>query len=74
MNAESDADKTKLVERLDAAFMAKLAQESAEAESDTKIIEEAVKDIAGTSVMPESNPFVVAEPTPVPEQPAEGTK
>ena len=35
LNAESDADKTKPVERLDAAFMVKLAQESVEAESDT---------------------------------------
>ena len=61
-DADTDADKTKPVERLDAAFMAKLAKESEEAAN-----KEAAASQASASVMPE---FVFsAEQTPVPEAP-----
>ena len=74
INNDSDADKTKAVERLDAAFMAKLEQESAEAAStDVKAVESAVNAMTGAEAsFVQNNPFVVAkEPAPaVPEAPA----
>lgn len=56
---ESDADKTKPVERLDAEFMAKIARQNEEAKSDeTTVIADAVRAMA----MEEQKPEPVAEP------------
>ena len=69
-NDTSDMDKTKPVERLDAAFMAKLereAQEAAEAPSAVETIEEAVKAMESepTEIPVTGNPFVAAPEAPV---------
>ncbi|MBP3809596.1 MAG: hypothetical protein ILA15_02590 [Clostridiales bacterium] len=76
INEDTDADKTKPVERLDAAFMAKLAQESAEAEAKKASAESsATSPFVAASYAPEvkAEPEVAPAPAPVPEQPAEGT-
>lgn len=77
INDDADADKTKPVERLDAAFMAKLAQESTEAKEKAETV--ATSPFVAASYAPEVKPEPVAAPepvvtpAPVPEQPAEGT-
>lgn len=65
LNVESDADKTKPVERLDAAFMAKITRETNDISSSSQIIEEAVKDMTGDPSPVTENLFVASPETPV---------
>ncbi|MCR5200090.1 MAG: hypothetical protein K6C38_03115 [Saccharofermentans sp.] len=75
INDDVDADKTKPVERLDAAFMAKLAQETEAAAAAKEASEpSATSPFVAASYAPKAEPVVETPvPAPVPEQPAEGT-
>ncbi|MBR1798140.1 MAG: hypothetical protein IJ757_09080 [Clostridiales bacterium] len=74
---DSDADKTKAVERLDASFMAQFMNDSASSATksapapDTRTIEDAVKDImgAGSASSDSENPFIVRPTVAAPETP-----
>ncbi len=61
INSDTDADKTKPVERLDAAFMAKLVQESEEIAA-KEAAKEAMEETPFVAVMPEKAPEVAPAP------------